>query len=397
LARKRSSGGPGPGPGSGFRRQVLYIHGFDPRGPATYHALFREQAARAAALEGRGLEVSDRRREAGIASWSVRADGVETDYRFLRWDDLVRARWNKGEVQLLGELAAWTSKWGRLGFYRLAKRHARALWLAMLSTPVVVGLFLLSAVVVVASAGFIAGAAAEAAGLPFWAGAVAALLTLLLAPTLWRRVEEKLNLCWLSRCFTYMRRRAEEPSPDLAARDRAFAEAIGAALADSRNDEVLVVGHSLGALHAVSALARALEADPTTGRDGRLSFLTLGQPVAIFTVLPEVGAFRDDLKAVAAARQIPWLDVTSPSDPASACSLAPLRDVGDDPERVMQRSPRFHVYLTPENFRAIRRDPINFHFQYLRAPDLAGGFDYFAVITSARRLMDQAWVKAAAR
>ena len=45
--------------------------------------------------------------------------------------------------------------------------------------------------------------------------------------------------------------------------------------------------------------------------------------------------------------------------------------------------------------RAIRRDPINFHFQYLRAPDVAGGFDYFAFVAGPDRMMDHPWVKAA--
>jgi len=377
------------------RRQVLYIHGFDPRGPGPYHAMFIEEAARAAALSGRSLEVGPRRRGGeGASIWNVDANGVGAAYDFMRWDDRVRARWSKNEITLLGELAAWVGKWGGLGFFGVARRNARALWMAMLSTPVVTGLYMFSALLVVSILGFAAGALAHAAGLPFWVGAIPALLSLLLAPRVWRWVEEKLNVCWLSRCFTYMRRRAEEPSQDLAQRDQAFAAAIAAACADPANDEVLVVGHSLGALHAVSALSRALAADPSLGADGRLSLLTLGQPIAIFTVLPEVEAFRRELADVARATQIPWLDVTSPSDPASACHLDPLRDIEGAPKgRVIQRSPRFHVFLTPERFKVIRGDPITFHFQYLRAPDIAGGFDYFDMVSGPVRLMDHPWVK----
>lgn len=378
------------------RRKVLYIHGFDPRGPGPYHAMFVEEAARAAALSGRNLEVGSRRRgDDGAARWSVDADGIEATYDFLRWDDRVRARWSRNEIGLLGELVAWLGKWGGLGFFGTARTNARALWLAMLSTPVVTGLYMLSALVVVSVLGFAAGALAHAAGLPFWVGAIPALASLLLAPRVWRWLEEKLNVCWLSRCFTYMRRRAEEASPDLAERDQAFAAAIAAAWADPANDEVLVVGHSLGALHAVSALSRALAADPSLGVDGRLSLLTLGQPIAIFTVLPEVESFRRELADVARATQIPWLDVTSPSDPASACHMDPLGDVDVSSQgRIIQRSPRFHVFLTPERFREIRRDPINFHFQYLRAPDIGGGFDYFDMVAGPVRMMDHPWVKA---
>jgi hypothetical protein len=400
TATGKAAGASGTPPGTGAavrRRKVLYIHGFDPRGPGPYHALFSEEAGRDAAVGGRVLDVGPRRRgDDGASSWSVRSGAVEASYDFLRWDDRVRARWSKNEVALLGELAAWVGKWGRLGFFGVARRNARALWMAMLSTPVVTALYMLSAIVVVSILGFAAGALAHTLGLPFWTGAVPALLSLFLAPAVWRLVEEKLNVCWLSRCFTYMRRRAEEPSQDLAERDKAFAAAITAACADPANDEVLVVGHSLGALHAVSALSRALASDPSLG-NGRLSLLTLGQPIAIFTVLPQVEGFRRELADVAAAVQVPWLDVTSPSDPASACHIDPLRDIPGVPRgRLVQRSPRFHVILTPEHFKAIRSDPIAFHFQYLRAPDVAGGFDYFDLVAGPMRLMDHPWVKQAA-
>lgn len=402
-ARKTRAAASAGAPGRVRRRRVLYIHGFDPRGPGPYHAMFVDEAARASSLAGTEVEVGPRRRgEDTAAQWTVcsgqGSDRVEADYTFLRWDDRVRARWSKQDIVLLGEVVAWTSRWSRLGFFAPARRQARALWLVMLSVPLAVGLYVLSALIVVGLLGFVAGALFHAVGLPYWAGVIPALASLLLAPAVWRWLEGTLNVCWLSRCFTYMQGRSVRPADDLAERDRAFAGAIGAALADPACDEVLVVGHSLGALHAVSALARALDADPGLGRDGRLAFLTLGQPIAIFTVQPEVEAFRRELAAVAGATQIPWLDVTSPSDPASACALDPFMHIDEPtPDRFIQRSPRFHVYLEPARFRTLRRDPISFHFQYLRAPDIAGGFDYFDFVAGPDRMMDHPWVKAAAR
>lgn len=387
-------------PQSVRRRRVLYIHGFDPRGPGPYHAMFVEEAERASALAGRAVDVGSRRRGEGMAAdWTVstgEGEGrVEADYTFLRWDDRVRARWSKNETTLLGEVWGWTTAWASLGFFSLARKQARALWIAMVSVPVVVGLYLLSALVVISLLGFLAGGLFHAVGLPTWAGAIPALLSLFFAPAVWRWLEAKLNLCWLSRCFTYMQGCAVRPAEDLAERDQVFAAAIAEAVTDPRYDEVLVVGHSLGALHAVSALSRALAADPTLGQDGRLALMTLGQPIAIFTVLPQVADFRQELETVAAAKQIPWLDVTSPSDPASACSLDPLRDIeAPSKGRLIQRSPRFHLFLEKERFQTIRRDPISFHFQYLRAPDLAGGFDYFAFVGGPERLLDHPWVKA---
>ena len=381
---------------------MLYLHGFDPRGPGPYHTLYAAEAARAAALTGRPIETGPRRRrDALAASWAVTAgtgrDRVETDYVFLRWDDLVRARWTRNEILLLDELVRWVVAWAKVGFFGRARRESRALWFAMLSTPVTAALFLLSAFVVVGAIGFVAGIAAHTYGWPSWTGAVPALLSLLLAPVLWRWLEGRLNVCWLSRCFTYMRRRARRRRDDLAERDRAFAGRILEAAADPAVDEVLVVGHSLGALHAISALARALEADAKLGADGRIALLTLGQPIAVHTAIGGDDDFLRDLRTLAAATQVPWVDVTSPSDPASGCSLDPFADIDANAGRLVQRSPRFHVCLTPERFRAIRRRPVDFHFQYLKSPDLAGGFDYFAMTAGPERLADQPWLRGGAR
>ena len=380
---------------------MLYIHGFDPRGPAPYHAVFTEEAARAAGLAGRPVEVGPRRRRGGDAAWTVVTgegrDKVETDYLFLRWHDRVRARWSKNELQLLVELWLWFWAWTSNGLLGRASRQARALFYAMLSTPIVVGLFVISGLIVVGLVAFVAGIAAHGFGLPYWTGGLAGLTTLLLAPLIWRRLEARLNVCWLSRCFTYMRRRHAGERADLAERDAVFAREIAEAAADPSVDEVLVVGHSLGALHAVSALARALREEPGLGADGRVSLMTLGQPIPVYTALDGDPDFVADLQVLASATQIPWLDVTSPSDPASACALPVLEAVEAPAKRLVQRSPRFHVFLEPERFRAIRRSPIDFHFQYLRAPDRPGGFDYFAFVGGSVRMADQPWAREAVK
>ena len=83
------------------RRKIFYISGFDPKGPAYYHALYSEQAAKSAALDGSVIEVGPARRQGRHAThWQIEADtaGVRTrtDYEFLRWDDIMRARMKQG-------------------------------------------------------------------------------------------------------------------------------------------------------------------------------------------------------------------------------------------------------------------------------------------------------------
>ena len=79
-----------------FKRKVFYLGGFDPRGVRFYHQLYRDQAARYTALTGEAVAVSARRAgPANSAIWTVTnaSAGVETDYEYLRWEDLIGKVW----------------------------------------------------------------------------------------------------------------------------------------------------------------------------------------------------------------------------------------------------------------------------------------------------------------
>ncbi|HEX7260303.1 MAG TPA: hypothetical protein VF258_00650, partial [Luteolibacter sp.] len=86
------------------KRHVFYFSGFDPRGPAHYHTLYGEQAKLQAPLNGLDLTIGKRRRSGKLANaWTISLAGgaTETEYEFLRWDDIIRSRWPKNEMQLL--------------------------------------------------------------------------------------------------------------------------------------------------------------------------------------------------------------------------------------------------------------------------------------------------------
>ena len=79
-----------------IKRQVFYFSGFDPRGPSHYHTLYAEQAKLHAPLNGLDLAIGKRRRVGKLANaWKITSDTTETEYEFLRWDDLIRNHWPK--------------------------------------------------------------------------------------------------------------------------------------------------------------------------------------------------------------------------------------------------------------------------------------------------------------
>jgi hypothetical protein len=367
------------------RRRVLYIHGFDPRGPAVYHRMFAEEAARQARVTGAVFEVGPRRRESPLeARWSVRAemDGatIETLYGLLRWDDVVRGLWTRGEGRLFVELWIWFAHVVRSGLLSVARREARPAFIALLLPPAAVSAILATMLLLAAGLAGLGAVVAAKLGAPAWAGACLALLAVPAAGLLWRDLDRRWNIAWLSRCLTFIDNASRGRIEAVQARAAAFAAVIAEAARHPEIDELLIVGHSQGAPMAILALARALRLDPALGEKGpRVSLLTLGQPIFTWDYLAGPGGFRDDLSLVADCRRIAWLDVTSPADGASACGLGPLHFRGDrqPADRPLRRSPRWHLVLTPNLLRRIRRRPFEHHFQYLKAVAVPRAYDYF--------------------
>jgi hypothetical protein len=388
------------------RRRVLYVHGFDPRGPAPYHRMFVEQAALQAPVSGAALAAGPRRRGREADVWDVEAgfeDGsVSTTWEFLRWDQVVRRLWIKPGPRMLAETLRATAVVWRSGLLRRAQRFARPLAIVLVLPVVVLGALL--ALGFAAAAGLAAAAyvLATAFGAPEpapWLAALAAApIGFVLARLLWRRIDEAFRISWLVQSIVHITWAARGKRPEIDETADRIGRRIVEAASEEDLDELLIVGHSYGAAVAVMALARALELDPMLGAAPRLptvSLLTLGQAIAAWDHVAEGARFHDDLTAVVKAEAIPWVDVTSPSDGITSSWLNPVELVEGDGSRPVRRSPHFHLILSRERFRHIRMRPFDFHFQYLCAAESPGGFDVFRMTCGPERLPDfgRAWTR----
>ena len=199
-----------------------------------------------------------------------------------------------------------------------------------------------------------------------------------------------LSVAWLGRGMICVSGAAEGPHPAFEARLDQFAARLVEAAREEGFDEILVIGHSMGCQQAARAVGKALRLDADFGKRGaRVGLLTLGQLIPLYSLMTDDETYRADLKALTEADWIDWLDVTGPSDPGSICTAHPLFGLGFEPppERPVRRSPRFHAVLSPATYRSLRRRPLDFHFQYLMATELAGGYDYFRLTTGPGYLM----------
>lgn len=366
------------------RRCVFYVSGFDPKGAAHYHSLYRQQAALAATVNGMETEVGPRRRVPGGNSfWELQAQApggpVHTHYEFMQWDDVVRGHWPKTQLDLWWKIVTATLFFLRTGtqwkMFKLSWPFALAVSMPFLILcGLVAGLPLVGALV---HSAVLAVSGNQPAA---W---IAAALSAL--PLLWlaRRLEGRYNLYWMMRSYAFTARQAKGQLPDLEARLDALAARLVEKVRGDAWDEVLVVGHSSGAIMATAILARALRQMPQLGGAAgpKLSLLTLGQCIPPLALMPPAAQYRSELALLGSTPHLDWIDFSAPPDGCCFALVDPLGTCGlpavaDRPKLL---SPRFAAMFDAAGYQALRADKLQIHFQYLRASAKPVDYDYFLI------------------
>ena len=364
-----------------FKRKVFYLGGFDPRGVRFYHQLYREQAEAYSRLSGEEVEVSARRTgPASSALWTVtnHSAEVETDYEFLRWEDLVGKVWIRNPLTL-----AWRS----IATYSAHARHMQFLRMRKLRPgPVITILYPPLLAILIPLALTVIPALLLSLLMPFWAaaligGAVGALLS--------GRLLNKLIVPWLLRFMYYNHSvAAHGPGPEMDARLDQFAARIVEEM-DGPYDEVIFASHSNGTIYAMSVLRRIMELRGDRQLPHRFIVLTLGQVVPVIALRKDARWYQQDLKALD-DKHFRLVDFSAPPDGAAYYDVHPIRLVSDRcAARVDLLSPRFHLFYDPENYHSGWSNKYEAHFDYLRVGDRLSPVDYLS-LTAGRRTIDEA-------
>ena len=376
------------------KRLVFYFSGFDPRGPAHYHTLYGEQAKLHAPLNGLDLSVSKRRRSGKLANaWTISANNGETttDYEFLRWDDIIRNRWPKNEVDLLK--SAVPTYWVFLRA-NLVGKLLKIAWPSALtvSYPIIAFLGLLLPGLLLAAA---AAVLPWIVGWPWWAGILppAGILTGTIA--LGRVLDERFRSFWLLRVYGTMQPWVYGKIPELDERIREFARDMVEKIRASDADEVILVGHSVGTILTIPLVAKLLELEPELGMRGpAFGLVSLGNCIPLVSLLPGSVKFREDLQTVATAPGVRWLDFSARRDGASVTQVDPLKISGiSRPAGIPVRPRQFPVRIVkmfpPDVYAVIKKDIFRIHFQYIMAGELLTDYDFFAITAGPLSLAER--------
>jgi pimeloyl-ACP methyl ester carboxylesterase len=227
-----------------------------------------------------------------------------------------------------------------------------------------------------------------------WAAVLLCLATLVGWSSLALQLEKKFNMAWLLRSYAFTAKQAAGQAPQLDVRLEQHAETLLARIRSAVDEEVLIIGHSSGTMMAATVLANALRRDPQLGSRGpAVSLLTLGQWMPLLATLPKAERFRDDVRCLAGAKDINWVDFSAPPDGCCFALINPSLACGDDAAVVTDQpkllSPKFADMFDANDYAAIRRDRFRCHFQYLMASKKAVLFDYFAITAGALTLGDR--------
>ncbi|HAR27937.1 MAG TPA: hypothetical protein DCS46_26725, partial [Bradyrhizobium sp.] len=165
-----------------------------------------------------------------------------------------------------------------------------------------------------------------------------------------RRINHILDDAIFSHQFLYGRK------SELDKRLGAFADLIARTVRAAEVDEVLIIGHSLGAALTIAAVARALKSDPPLEACGpKLCILTVGATIPKFSLHPMGGQIREAAQLVAGTPAIDWVEYQARDDAISFYRFDPVtlkRVSRDHPGcRPRIRRVQIHSMVSPMRFK----------------------------------------------
>ncbi len=363
-------------------RHVYHIAGYDPIDAGAQYRRFVRQLDVFRRTWNVDASVSELEQDSdqSRAWWSVRACApnwqVEAVHEALLWDDIVRGDFTRPlPVRLFKALRAYLDfiVTGTMFRYIVANQRYAIFFLFPILSVVLfaaVGWFFARLLT-----GFVGldGFNAVALGVP--AGLLLFLVLMRWPGRRWR-VEQLLDDWVCAHDYIHGGR------PDIDARLDRFAETLLARAREGGLDEIVLVGHSLGAMLVLDVIVRALARDAGFARRGAaVSVLTIGATIPKFALHPRAQAIRARIARVVAEPSVAWTEYQSRADTISFYKFDPvsLRRIDDDrlDGKPVIRRVQIHDMLLPETFERCRTHVLRLHYRSVMANDRRAPYDYF--------------------
>jgi len=353
------------------KRLVFHLGGYEPVTPAAFHRRFRRGLDRFQKTWSATASMSELQLHEGEAFWRIVTSGpnwrAETDYRLIRWDDVIAAQsrqpaWRRVPLGL-GAFFDFVAGGALRGYFRTNWRYAGfflypfLLFALFVAAAALIGTFIGHAVGVIAG---ILAAVATLAVLTRWPGH---------RFYLWLAFDD-----WI-----FAKAYIAGDAPVLDRRLDHFARELIDAVRSGAADEIAIVGHSLGAVLAVDVLDRAFRREPRLAEGkSRLVLLTVGSSILKIALHRRATAFRAALARVAAAPGLFWAEYQALTDVMNFCKTDPVTACGlPKTGSPFVRIVRFREMLDPASYRRLRRSFFRMHRQFVSGNERRAPYDFF--------------------
>ena len=357
------------------KRLVFHVGGYDPIAPQSgAHRRFVREIRRFELTWSAKALVDALHDGVDETKWQVITSGpnwhVETDFHLIRWDDVIeefsrRRIWQRIPQGLIAFLDFVTAGalWGYLRtnwYYAIFFLYPFVMFGVLIATAYFVGVHALHANETIS--------------------AVITIYSVLAALVLgfWRW----LHLGSLFDDWIFSRAYVRQRNPIIEQRLHRIAQEIVSAARGSDVDELLVVGHSLGAVIAVDLLDRALKLDPSLGKSGiPVTFLSIGSSILKIGLHRGAERFRAAVEHVAQAPGIFWGDYQARIDIMNFYNTNPMAEMllSAEQEPVV-RLVEFSRMLQRDMYRRIRLRSYRLHCQFISGNDKRASYDYFMLV-----------------
>jgi hypothetical protein len=296
---------------------------------------------------------------------------VETDYRVVRWDDVIanfgrQSVWRRIALGLIAfvDFIVAGAFWGYL---RTSLYYAVFFLYPFVMFDTMIAAAIWAAVVGWKKSGSVA--VGIAAGLLM-------LAALFLGPWRWFHLNTLFDDWIFARDYIRNRNATLDRKLD------GIAGEIVAAARSSAADEILVIGHSLGAVLAIDLLDRALQLDPRLGATGTpVTLLSIGSSILKIGLHRGAVRFRAAAERVGRAPGIFWGDYQSRVDIMNFYNTDPMAEMSLTTEHEpVVRFIEFSRALEGRVYRRIRLRFYRLHCQFISGNDKQTSYDYFMLV-----------------
>lgn len=355
-----------------LRRRVYHIGGYDPAPPSAVFERFAKELRRFERAWGAHTTISQLVVSGDLAAWQVSASGsnwrTEIEMRLVRWDDVITS-------------AGTRPTWSRLvpaivAFYDFLIAGALVAYLR--SSWRYAMFFIYPFLILALIAALSVGAAIFTQNL--LGNYFASILSFLISAYLLLHAADRwLYLSLLLEDWIFSSHYVRRGDNNLGDR----LQRIAADIADNTRmeavDEILIVGHSLGAVLAVDLIDRVMKIEcDRPGANRKLAFLSVGASILKIGLHRAASGFRAAIGRVSSNRNVFWADYRARSDVMNFFGAELLLHLNLPPtDSPVVRNVSIRRMIAPERYPRIRKNWYKMHCQFVRGNDRRAAYDYF--------------------